>query len=479
MARRRLRLIAADHPLRFERGWQRNFAVFFACSCWVGATIPVSLPMSIGPLAIGMGILVRKRSILLLAGLLAASVMSFHARNGLQPLAPRQWGGTVTLVSDPNFFPGRVLVDVDSSLGRLQLSVSGRQAASVGSVVAGQQLSVKGTLRPLTHPDRLVSRHLRMSLIATEVSRSPVNDVWRAPLNFVRNVILRGADALPEQQRPIYAGFVIGADQGSDEAVVGEFEASGLSHLLVVSGENVVFVLAVATPLLARLGRRTRTAALLGVLVLFAGVTRFEPSVLRATAMAMIAVAGANAGRPIAARTRLCTAVALLVLLDPLLVESLGFRLSVAATIGITLFARAISQRLVGPQWFRQVLAITIAAQIAVAPLVIPAFGPMPLASLPANVLAEPVAGFVMMWGSSVGLLAGLVGGWPAVVLQTPVRLGVWWIMWVAAHCATLPLPRVSLPVLGLCCGTVVVWWRLRVAWNRRRSTRFDRLSAG
>lgn len=473
-----LRTPARGHA-RLQHVWQRNFAVFFACSCWVGALLPLALPMPLGPLSIVIGVLVRKRGVIFLSGFLAASVMSFQAREGLQPLASRQWEGEVTMVSDPNLVPGRVLVDVDSSMGRLQLSTSGRQAAVVRKLIAGSHLSVRGSLRPLTHPDRVVARHLRMALVATEVSSSEVTDTWRVSVNVVRSTILRGADALPEKQRPIYAGFVIGADQGSDEAVINNFEASGLSHLLVVSGENVVFVIAVATPLLARLGRRTRTVALLAVLVLFAGITRFEPSVLRATAMAMIAVAGASTGRPVAARARLGLAVGVLLLLDPLLVESLGFRLSVAATIGITLFAQRISKRLVGPQWFRQVLGITIAAQIAVAPFVIPVFGPMPLASLPANVLAEPVAGLVMMWGSSVGLLAGLLGGWPAVVLQLPVRVGVWWIMEVASRCATLPLPRISLPVLGMCCLSAVVWSRVTVARNRRRATRFDRLSAG
>jgi competence protein ComEC len=318
-----------------------------------------------------------------------------------------------------------------------------------------------------------------MALSVSEASLQRGADLWRIPVDFVRNAILNGGKALPAEQRPVYSGFVIGDDRGSSDDVVRAFENSGLSHLLVVSGENVIFIIALATPLASRLPRRPRIFVLTLVLLLFAAVTRFEPSVLRATAMALLAVVGAASGRPLNARRRVAVAVALLLLIDPLLVESLGFRLSVAATVGITLLASGLARRLRGPNWLRQVLAITIAAQIFVAPLVIPSFGPMPLASLPANVLAEPVAGFVMMWGSSVGLLAGVLGGWPAVVLQAPVRLGVWWIMTVAKWCSGLPLPRLTLSaIVALSVGAATVA-RVRSSQFWQRRTRLGRVSAG
>jgi competence protein ComEC len=250
-----------------------------------------------------------------------------------------------------------------------------------------------------------------MAMSVSEASLESGTDLWRVPVDLVRGAILRGAQVLPEDQRPLYTGFVIGDDRGSREEVVQAFKDSGLSHLLVVSGQNVVFLLAIAAPLAARLGRRSNLVVLLSVLLLFAAVTRFEPSVLRACAMAMLAVAGASSGRPLTTGRRIAVAVALLIMIDPLLVESLGFRLSVAATVGIALFASGIARRLRGPEWSKRVLSITIAAQVAVAPLIIPVVGPLPLASLPANVFAEPIAGFVMMWGSTVGVVAGLIGG--------------------------------------------------------------------
>ena len=113
---------------------------------------------------------------------------------------------------------------------------------------------------------------------------------------------------------------------------------------------------------------------------------------------------------------------------------------------------------------------------VAVAPLIVPVFGPMPLVAIPANVLAEPVAGLVMMWGSSVGLVAGIVGGPVALVLQVPTRLGLWWVIGVANGAAALPTVGVSLPmIIGLATGVVVVTGLRR----RRRSNVAQEPSVG
>jgi len=435
--------------------------------------------MAVGIIALCAGVLSRQRALVFVLGGLSVAVLSFNAREGLRPVQAREWAGVLQLVSDPKSFPGRVVADAETDLGRVQLTATGRAASVVRQASAGRSLSVQGTLRDLAHPERVAYRHVRMALSSSEASLESGTDLWRVPVDFVRGAIMRGAQALPEEQRPLYTGFVIGDDRGSREDVVQAFKDSGLSHLLVVSGQNVVFLLAIATPLAARLGRRSNVVTLLSVLLLFAAVTRFEPSVLRASAMAMLAVVGASSGRPLTTRRRVAVAVALLIVIDPLLVESLGFRLSVAATVGIALFASDIAHRLRGPEWLKRVLSITIAAQVAVAPLIIPVVGPLPLASLPANVLAEPIAGFVMMWGSTVGVVAGFIGGWPATILQAPVRLGVWWIMNVAEGCSKLPLPRLSLPVIIVITLSSLVVLRAHSSWCRSHRTLLRQVSAG
>ena len=69
----------------------------------------------------------------------------------------------------------------------------------------------------------------------------------------MRHTLVAGAASLPADRRPLFTGFVLGDDRGQGADVVADFRASGLAHLLVVSGENVAFVLALASPVIRRL----------------------------------------------------------------------------------------------------------------------------------------------------------------------------------------------------------------------------------
>jgi competence protein ComEC len=191
------------------------------------------------------------------------------------------------------------------------------------------------------------------------------------------------------------------------EALTEQFRAAGLTHLTAVSGENVAFVLALFAPLLRRLGLRGRVLAALALLIAFGTMTRWEPSVLRAIAMAVLALVAGHLGRPAAGVRVLALAATALLLADPFLLHQVGFLLSCAASLGITLLARPITARLRGPEWMREVLGVTAAAQVGVAPVLIPVFGSMPLVALPANLVAVPLAAPLTMWG----LLAGVIGG--------------------------------------------------------------------
>ena len=127
----------------------------------------------------------------------------------------------------------------------------------------------------------------------------------------------------------------------------------------------------------------------------------------------------------------LCLAVTVLVLVDPLLLRSIGFWLSVGATAGVCTVGPWLAKRLSGLGFLATPVGITLGAQLGVALPSVLVFGRLPLVSIPANVLAVPVAGFVMLYGLPASLVAGSV---PAVagVVMFPARLGVRWVDTVA-----------------------------------------------
>ncbi|MEM7094695.1 MAG: ComEC/Rec2 family competence protein [Actinomycetota bacterium] len=355
---------------------------------------------------------------------------------------------TVPLVlrSDPRSVPGGVRVEAGIDGAVYDLRAWGSPAGWMRNRLVGERVQATVRLRPLDPdaPTWLRARGVVGRGTVVEVSSFAEGRVHTRLANHLRRTIESGARSLSSQDRALFTGLVYGDDRRQSPLVADDFAASGLTHLLAVSGQNVAFVLALGGPLLRRLEPRGRFAVVLGLLLLFATMTRFEASVVRASMMAAIGSVGALVGTDVPARRVLLLTVIALIVLDPLLVHSVAFQLSLAASAGILLWSGRVALAIPGPRPFAESLAVTLTAQLAVAPLLLWRFGPVPVASIPANLLAGPAAGPAMMWGMTGGTLAGLLPGSLARLLHAPTTLLVGWIGGVASWSARLPLGEVG-----------------------------------
>jgi competence protein ComEC len=437
-----------------------GFAVALAGAIALGAWSSVATPWPIVILGVVLAVLWRNPAVVLVAAALLAGLLGARATAGLRASASGSFDGTVTLVTDPEPAFGAVRAEVRSDGSRFDVWARGRSAVQLRDRLAGERVELSGRIEPLGRSSWLRHRHVVARLAVDEIGG--VNDghpVVRVA-NVLRRTIDEAAEALPSSHRALFTGMVFGDDREQDPVVADDFRAAGLTHLLAVSGQNVAFVMILAAPLLSRLGLRGRLVASLVLLGFFALVTRFEPSVLRATAMAGLAAGASTLGRPVPAVRLLALAVGGLVLVDPFLVHSVGFVLSVAASAGILVLARPIADVLPGPRVLKSVVSVTVAAQVGVAPVLIPVFGGLPLASVLANVLVAPLAGVVMMWGLTVGVLAGLVGGPAATMLLLPARLSLDWIAGVARVVGGLPFGELNAELaLAVGAAGVASWW--------------------
>jgi len=301
--------------------------------------------------------------------------------------------------------------------------------------------------------------------------------------NGVRAAVLRGALDLPPTERALVAGFLVGDTRDAPDAVIRQFRDSGLSHLLVVSGENVAFVLALAGPLLRRLPRRARFVSAVFVLLLFGTMTRWEPSVLRACVMAGLVMLARWLGRPADAGRVLAYAMTVLLVVDPFLLFSVGFLLSCGACAGIAIASAPIERRLRGPMWLREALAVTTAAQLGVAPVLLATFGTLPLVALPANLVAAPFVGPLTIWGLVVSAIGGVTGPAVARWLQLPTLAMLRSIELVARTAAGFPLaldPPAAIALtaaVGAAAVVRLVVTRVRVRPVGRLARRGRRLS--
>ncbi len=417
----------------------------------------------------------EQRRATLLVMLLACTVLagarseSEHAR--LDPRSLGDYEGWGRLVDDPQpYGPAtRAIIEIDGE--RFELWARGRAVQiRIGGWRGGQRVRLAGE-RVVLDPERRsrvawqhVVGELRLDWVSDVAAGGPID---RAS-NRVRAAIERGGSALPGDDGALYRGLVVGDDRDQPRAMIERFRASGLSHLTAVSGQNVSFVLAAAGPALRVLRPWARWALTLALVAWFVSLTRFEPSIVRAGAMAALSATAFVLGRERAPARLLGLAVIALLLVDPLLVHSVGFWLSVGATAGVTSIGPWLAVRFESLGMFAMPVGVTLGAQVGV---VIPAvwvFGRLPLVSVPANLLAVPVAGFVMLYGLPAGLVAGCV---PAVapVVMFPCRLGVRWVDTVAALGARLE-PGGAMTWLGW--GGLVAVAGCSAAKQRRRVDR-------
>lgn len=232
-----------------------------------------------------------------------------------------------------------------------------------------------------------------------------------------------------EGGRGLLAGFLIGDTSGVDEVDESAMRRAGLSHFTAVSGSNVALFLGLIFVAAGPIGVGPRRRAVVGLIGLpvFAAATRFEPSVLRASAMAALALGGRLTGMSLEAWQLFSTAVIALVVVDPGLTRNVGFQLSVVATAGVIVGARWP----VPPGRTRRALAVTVGAQTAVAPLLVLHFGLVPMLSPLANLVAAPLVAVATVLGA-----VGVVGPGPVA------ELGAWLagvVLWLARVASVWP----------------------------------------
>ena len=414
-----------------NRAWTDSWPVALAVSVFAAALHPVAIPLWLAGSLMVVAVLVTRPLPVLVGAAILSSALAAQAGVGCRGLPPGPFNGIIQLASDPAVEHGRVAADVRTSNGRFRLGADVSESPALSTASAGDRFVVTGRIGNLLYP--MPWRHLRGALAVdrVEAALDPAPSV--AFVNQIRAVIERGALPLPVELRPIHLGLVIGDDRGTSPVLRYDFEQAGLTHLMVVSGENLGFLFVLVGPMLKRLGLRRRFLSVTLVVALFVAVTRFEPSVLRASAMAAVLAVTILTGRPSSSVRVLSLGVASVILLDPLIVHSVGFRLSVAATAGIVVLAGRLAGVLPLPRRLGLAFAVPVAAQIGVAPIAMLMFGPPSLFAVPANVLAAPAAAFIMMWGCTFGVVAGLVPGGLAALIQWPDRMALEWVTGVAA----------------------------------------------
>jgi competence protein ComEC len=272
-------------------------------------------------------------------------------------------------------------------------------------------------------------------------------DPLHTTLFAVRHAVIAAVDrALPEPQAALLLGVVFGYRAALPALLQQQMIASGLIHIVVISGLKVSLLARIIHQALGRWLPGAAPLMAVGAMAGYALLAGASAAALRAAAMGMLVVIAGRLRRDSQVFFSLALTAAVMLGLKPALAADVSFQLSFAGTIGIAAMTDRIASR-VGwiPDVLRDPFAATIAAEAATWPLMLANFHQLSLIAPVANALVLPLLPLVMIVGGAGAFVGCLLApaGWP--LLQTAGAIASWYRV-VIEGLGSLPAAAVTMP---------------------------------
>ena len=310
----------------------------------------------------------------------------------------------------------------------------------LSGVVPGDRVRMVLSLRPAFRSDENFSASLKH---VSKIQKSNNVDY----LASIRASFLASLNGVTPDAAALVAGLAIGDDSKLSEQTKNDFKVVSLTHLSAVSGANCAIVLAGVALLLNLLPvkRIVRLGLSFGAIFLYLGLVGPEPSVLRASVMVAVVLVGWSLGRRVHPLDAISLSIILLLIYEPTLSLDYGFVLSVLATLGLLVLAPRLVEHFEKrmPTWLAVVLSVSIAAQIACLPVLLVLQPKIPVYSVLANILAEPLVAPITVLGLIACLISPML---PALAsaLSYCASLLSWCIVFIGNSLASAPASSIN-----------------------------------
>jgi len=305
------------------------------------------------------------------------------------------------------------------------------------------------------------------------VAHGKGNPLRAVLFSFKHTLLENAARVIPEPHVSLLGGIALGAKQALGEELLDAFRATGIIHIVVLSGYNVTIV-ADAVGRFLRLFFRPAIGipfSLLGIL-LFALMTGGGATVVRASIMAALVLLARQTGRVYEITTALFVAGFLMLFWNPkILLHDPSFQLSFLATVGLIQLAPRIEKyfRFAPTKWkIREVLTATISTQIFVLPLLLYMMGQFSVVAVPVNLLILPLIPATMFFGFATSL-AGFLHEFVSIPLGYLSFALLEWQLRVVDIFASLSFATISVPAFPAIAVGVVYALYCAALWKISR----------
>ena len=286
-----------------------------------------------------------------------------------------------------------------------------------------------------------------------EAERLPAKSIpkWCFPAMLRQKILTILEEQFPKDTAPFAKALLLGDGRDLDYETDTAFKVSGIRHIIAVSGLHISILYTLVCMFTFR--RRFSTAAVgMPVLLLFAAVAGFTPSVTRACIMVWLMMLATVFNREYDPPTALAFSVLVMLAANPMAVTSVSLQLSVGCVAGILLFREPISSWLdkkipdrIPKKWrifLNQSIAVSVSAMSLTTPLTAYYFGAVSLVSIVTNLLTLWVVNLIFNGLIGVCLLSlvfGKLAGILAHILSWPIR----YVLAVSKLLASIPLAAV------------------------------------
>lgn len=326
-----------------------------------------------------------------------------------------------------------------------------------GKVTIPKALPPHGEKKSFDYVSYLHTRNVGSEIVfpKVEVVDQSAHTVTATLGRWKKNMIIQLNTYVSSPASLLASGMLFGNSSLSKEDIQ-TFRTAGLSHIIVLSGFNIAILITCILFVFAFIPVVLRLVLAGFFVILFVMMVGAEASVIRATAMAFVALLSTLVGREYVARQALIISFLLIILYDPSsLLSDVSLHLSFLATAGIVYGSEPVKKvlaRYMSHARLVETLATTLAAYVSTLPYVMYTFGTVSVYALIANVLALPFVPIAMLV-SSIVVTTSYVSSTLAMMFGYADSLLVDCILFIARAVSRLPFSNLTLSIsfVGMC----------------------------
>ncbi len=363
----------------------------------------------------------------------------------------------------------RLIEDLEFFILKVNLA-NGRNATGLISVMAkaakleyGDKIELKGKLEELedlsnpdilSYADFLKNRGINCRIKSTRAPPRMLskggNPLKKLSIALKNRLIIIPKKTLPEPYATLLASIVFGTRAAKAPVEIKEtYKRAGVAHLLVASGMHLGILVGVCLFVV----RSTRMPLWSGILItsavnfLYALMTGFGPSILRAAIMAEIMLVGLLFEREKEIYTSMALAAFVILLFNPKYLFEVGFQLSFGATLSLIYISPVINERLKTaiPKYISPIVSAAIAPVLVSVPITLFHFSQASIIGIVTNILLLPWVGIIVILGFISTVLGAVF--LPLGELINGSNLILLWIAnWIVSTLASLPFAQIFMP---------------------------------